>query len=287
MNLTYRQIERVEKFLVEIYALTEHTNISDKEKYNKSKIIDEQLAACSIGYYITLDWDKCAIYNFSTGETRYVRENILSNLIVMKSALQDILDGLDSYPIVLAMREDIQSGKKINHPVEQRKFIEQMLVKYSGKVDFGKAVQDYIKQDSLVPMYLHEEAYHKGVIEKLKLYLHEICEEKKSIKKQTNAKQTVVNVNQSVNQNQETNVNVPISFEDCFKSIVDCDSLNEKEAEEIKGQLIEIIELLKDKKGKRKAVREKFSVALKWIADKGVDTMIATLPYIVQCLKGL
>ena len=134
---------------------------------------------------------------------------------------------------------------------------------------------------------IEDASYFNGIIQKLELYLNEICEEKKPVKRQTQEKQTVVNVNQNVNQKQETNVNITISFEDCFKALDDCETLDDVETQQIKAQLEEIQGLLKDKKGKKKSIKSKISSCLKWVAEKGTDVMIAVLPVLLQSLQGL
>ena len=141
-------------------------------------------------------------------------------------------------------------------------------------------------------MYLindETDAIFKGVIQKLNLYLTEICEEKKVVRTQSQFKQPIiqVNQNQNVNQNQETNVNISFLFEDCFKALDDCETLDEIETQEIKAQLQEIQELLKDKKGQKKSIKSKIASILKWIAEKGTDVMITVLPMLLQSLQGL
>lgn len=69
------------------------------------------------------------------------------------------------------------------------------------------------------------------------------------------------------------------------KSLDDCETISQEDILEIK-KLEDIQELMKDKKGK-KTIRDKISSALKWVADKGTDAMIALLPTLVMVLTNL
>lgn len=285
--MTYKQIEQIEQYIEEVRGLKEITSISLQILYEKGKTLHEKCLASNIGYSVVVNWGKCVFFGLTGNSTTYFYNDIISNLEVMQSALQGILDGITYYPYILEIRKDIAKGKKIKKSVAKQNFIAEIVVKYQGKIDFGKVIQDYLKEDNMLSWNIKEDAYFNGVIQKLNSYLNEICEEKKTTKRQTQEKQTVVNVNQNVNQKQETNVNIAISFEECFKILDDCETLDDSETQEIKAQLKEIQELLKDKKGKKKRIKGKISSVLKWVADKGTDVMIAILPVVLQNLQGL
>ena len=278
--MTYKQIEQIEGFIKEVNELQENTAIADRILYERGRTLHEKFSASNIGYLVAIDWDKCSFYMYDSG-VQYYPEQIQSNLEVMLSALQGILDAIPQYPYILEVRKDIELGKDSN--TRKRAYITEMLVKYQGKIDFGKAVLDYVKNDSMVA----GNACHEGVLQKLGLYLLEICEEKKVARTQSQPKQNIFNIQQSQNVSQETNVSVEISFEDCFKALDDCETLDDTETQEIKAQLEEIQELLKDKKGKKKSIKQKIGNILKWIAEKGTDVMIAVLPVVLQSLRGL
>lgn len=278
--MTYKQIEQIEGFIKEVNELKENNAIADRILYQRGQTLHEKISASNIGYLVALDWDKCSLYMYGSG-VKYYPEHIQSNFEVMLSALQGILDGISYYPYILEVRKDIELGKDSN--TKKRAYITKMLVKYQGKIDFGKAVLDYVKNDSMVA----GNACHEGVLQKLGLYLLEICEEKKVARTQSQPKQNIFNIQQSQNVSQETNVNVEISFEDCFKALDDCETLDDTETQELKRQLEEIQELLKDKKGKKKEIGKRIGEILKWLGGKCTDVMIAVLPMVLQNLQGL
>ena len=279
--MTYKQIEQIESFIKEVNELKESTTIAHKVLYERGRTLHEKFSASNVGYLASVNWNNCAFFGFANGTTTYYIDKIKSNFEVMLSALQGILDAIPQYPYILEVRKDIELGKESN--TRKRAYITEMLVKYQGKIDFGKAVLDYVKNDSMIA----GNACHEGVLQKLGLYLLEICEEKKAVRTQSQPKQNIFNIQQSQNVSQETNISVEISFEDCFKALDDCETLDDTETQEIKAQLEEIQELLKDKKGKKKSIKQKIGNVLKWIAEKGTDVMIAVLPVVLQSLQGL
>ena len=291
--MTYRQIQQVEDYLKEVLYLINDVNVTDDQRYNKGKTLHKQIAASKFGYSLVLDWQKCQVLDLSNSPTRYYTNKIKLNLEVMLSALQGILDSVVFYPYILEIRKDIEKGKKIKNGDAKERFVTEITIKYQGKVDFGKNVEKILKNDGLLILNYNIDAIHQGVLQKLELYLLEVCEEKRVIKAQSQSKQPIIqvnqnqNVNQNVNQNQETKVSVSLLFEDCFKAIDDCETLDESETKEIKTQIQEIQELLKDKKGRKKSIKSKIGSVLKWVAEKGSDVMLAVLPVLLQSLQGL
>lgn len=51
--------------------------------------------------------------------------------------------------------------------------------------------------------------------------------------------------------------------------------------------MAEIQKLLENKRGNKKSIREKIKDALKWIAEKGTDVMIAVLPTVITILNNI
>ena len=283
--MTYKQIEQIEKFIHEVKELNEkRTTLTPQQWLASAMTMNEKLLVSGIGYNNTMDWEKCSYFMYEDG-TKYFPEEIASNIAVMLSALQGILDAIPQYPYILEVRKDIARGRKIKK-ANKHNFIAEIVVKYQGKIDFGKVIQDYLKEDNMLSWSIEDASYFNGLIQKLELYLSEICEEKKVVKPQSQPKPNIV-IQQNQNVNQEANINIAVSFEDCFKALDDCETLDDVETQEIKAQLEEIQELLKDKKGKKKSIKQKIGNILKWIAEKGTDVMVAVLPVVLQGLQGL
>lgn len=94
-----------------------------------------------------------------------------------------------------------------------------------------------------------------------------------------------VEQNQNNSQAQNFSADINISIQNCLKDLDDCETLDEKELFDIKTQIEEIKRLLEDKRGKKKAIREKIASILKWVADKGTDAMISVLPALISTLN--
>ena len=287
--MTYKQIEQIEGFIKDVNELKDNSAMSSEFLYKNGKVLHEKICATRVGYSVDINWGKCAFSGYGGSSTAYFLDEIKSNLEVMLSALQGVLDAVTCYPYIVEIRKDIEKGKKIKNGDDKENFIIEISIKYQGKIDFGKNIQEFKKSNDLYLINDETDAIFKGVIQKLNLYLTEICEEKKVVRTQSQFKQPIiqVNQNQNVNQNQETNVNISFLFEDCFKALDDCETLDEIETQEIKAQLQEIQGLLKDKKGRKKSIKSKIGSVLKWVAEKGSDVMLAVLPVLLQSLQGL
>lgn len=287
--MTYKQIEQIEGFIKDVNELKDNSAMASEFLYKKGKMLHEKICATRVGYSVDINWGKCVFPGYGGSSTAYFLDEIKSNLEVMLSALQGVLDAVTCYPYIVEIRKDIAKGKKIKDSDAKKRFVTEVSIKYQGKVNFGKNVEQTLKNDDLLLFDYNINAIHQGVLQKLELYLLEVCEDNKTVKKQVTPKQNIFNFNQSqnVNQNQETNVSIVFSFEDCFKALDDCETLGESETQEIKAQLQEIQELLKDKKGKKKSIKSKIGRVLKWVAEKGSDVMLAVLPVLLQSLQGL
>lgn len=101
------------------------------------------------------------------------------------------------------------------------------------------------------------------------------------LEKSKNINSQTVNVHQSQNQSNQTNIN--ISFEKTIKTIeaIPNEKLSQDEKELLEGKLSK----LNTEEDKSK-LWEKTQSVLKWIADKSVEVGIAALPYIAEALKS-
>ncbi len=286
--LTYKQIEKIEQFINEAQGLKQDA-LSGENFYNLAVALEDRIIARNIGYKSIVSWSACYEkgWNEYTDENweNYLEDKIVENLETIISSLEGLLDACQVYPYIIEVRNDIEKGRELEK-FACKNFIIELCAKYQGKVDFGKTAQDYCKNKALLAPS-EAEALCKGMLTKLEFYLSDICEEKKMVKAPAQKKETNIYMTQNQTNHQETNVNITITIEDCFKALDDCETLKDDEIEEIKQQLSEIETLLKDKKGKRKAIKEKISNALKWIANKGTDVMVSVLPFVLQSLQGL
>ena len=207
----------------------------------------------------------------------------------MKAALTSILNSITIYPLICEIRNDIQEGENLDNE-NKAYYIAKISEKYSNCISFSKGVQNLV-QNTMAEKWVDEntvDSLHSAVLEKLRMYLHDLCtsQGKSSQNKKATPQINVVQNNNQSN-NQQVTVDFKVSVEECYKSLDDCETLSQNELDEIKKQLEEIQDLQKDKKGKKKTIREKLSSMLKWVADKGTDVMIALLPTLVTVLTNL
>lgn len=285
--ITYKQIEQIEKYLVQVNKLREQKTYVSKELYETSKNLDERIRASSIGYSPIINWNNCLVV-YSARNISFNSATIKSNLMVMQAALEGILNSIPYYSEIVAIRKDIANGREIDGNEEKQSFVAELVTTYQGKIDFGADVYDFVRSD--VSFYWEQkyDSIYNGVLRRMELYLNDIGKEKPLPTERVDERPNIIlNQNQNVNQNQSSSIDIDISVEDCFKSLDDCEALDPSALEEIKQQINELEDLLPNKKGKRKTIKEKLGTILKWLADKGTDVMIALLPYLIQVLQGL
>lgn len=285
--ITYKQIEQIEKYLAEVEELQNKKCCDDESFFKASKGLDERMRASNIGYSSTLSWS-CFYFEYSTGQTIYNVGTIKSNLMVMQAALEGILNSIPYYSEIVAIRKDIARGKKIVVNEEKQAFVMEMIATYQGKIDLGDDADVFAKSDFSFLWDIRYDSIYNGILSRMELYLNDIGKEKHSSTERVDKRPYItVNQNQNVNQTQSSNIDIDISMEDCFKNLDDCETLTPSDLEEIKEQINEIRNLLQNKKGKKKTIKEKIGSILKWLADRGTDVMIALLPYLIQVLQGL
>lgn len=281
MSYTYLQIKQIEDYIKEAKGVRNNTELKTEKRYSFAKSLDAKIR--SLGFNnieLPFTWFSMEV------SKEYSDDEINNNLYVIETSLQGILNSIPYYADLCAVRKDIQRGKQIKES-KKAEFIIEISVKYGDKINFGKVVQDYIKkQDELITLGTdNTKAIFNGVLQKLEFYLNDICNVKTKNNAAKNSAKTVINVQQS--NNQSVSQKIDFSFEDCFKSIDDCETINKEEIEELKAQIEEIQELLKDKKGKKNAIKKKLQNLLHFVADKGTDVMIALLPIITSIVQNL
>lgn len=287
--MTYQQIELAEKYIARAKYIKDKSNYPAEFLHSESNTLDTEAKASGIGYKgDCIDWRDAV--EWSEGECYYNIEQIKRILDTIIAELNGLLIAIPYYGLLCDIRKDIKRGNQTKNS-KKFNFVVEMVTKYDGKISFGKVVLDYIKDGDLV-LSSNTEPIFNGVAEKLKIYMQELCEEKKTARSNS-GKSTTTNIN--INQQQQNtqtataNQTVSVTFEDCFKSLDDCETIHENKAElnEIKQQITELQNLLKDSKGKKIMIREKISSLLKWIADKGTDVMTAVLPVVLAGLQKL
>lgn len=283
--MTHQEILQAEKFLQEIEDLT--LRVSQGEPlFQEAKTLDGKISS-SYNQYKTSGYSWNTI-SFSNGDSRKYCILIGDALNIMHSALQALLNRDPNYGKIEQVRIDlsrlINSVKTSDD--KKRKLIIEFVAKYSGHIKFDKSFNDYIAHGNDWDEEDKTEEIYNALIGVLNLYLENLFSTN-SLKQNVSDKAPTVQVVNNQTNTQTLTLNLEISIENCLKELDDCETLSQEEISKIKEQLEEIQELLKDKKGKRKKIREKLSSALKWVADKGTDAMIALLPTIVMILTNL
>lgn len=283
MSYICNPIEQLERYLKDAMDIYNDKTNEDVELLRKAMVLDSTIKSMNIGEII-LPYDWTVIQNCKSRNWDY-HDKLLDNIRTISNVIQGKLNENPVYADYCSLRDDIKKGKNLKPKQQKFDFITQMTVKYNDKIDFGKAVQDYIKNGITFPNN-NGDALFKGVIDKLQMELDSLGIEKtqKNSKNHATAK-TIVNVTQT---NAQTVTQVTsFSFNECFQQLDDCESMREKDIKKLKKMLAEIEKLLKDKKGQKKTIRKKIGNVLKWIANKATDTMIAVLPVLLQSLEML
>lgn len=285
--MTYAQIEQIEDFIKQL-DLLEQTVPDDCDAYaNEIRNLNDQIGASVKGYDSDkIDFGKTyKIINYQNYSGAYDVKALKDVIKIMRSSLQAILNCDPIYPMICELRNDIKDSESVQDG-DEIYYITEIVEKYSSVIRFSDAVSSLI-QKQVDCKYLDENAVYsvfRGVVESLKFYLKNIYVAKEQNSKSADRQVTVVqNNNQSNYQN--VGVAININIEDCLKDLDDCETLSEQELSDIKAQLDEIKQLLADKRGKKKAIKEKISSILKWVADKGTDVMIALLPTLITTLN--
>ena len=274
--ITYKQIQQIESYIKDVQNLKNNNSLLSNELFDAAKELDKKIIASNLGYT-----SKISSYLPTTNDG--VIKNCLS---MMEAALEGILNAVPYYQEIVEIREDISRGEKIEENEEKQAFVNEMIVAYNGKIDFGKEVNEFAESDFHLFWEQKYDSIYNGVLRRMKKYLNEIGREKQQPSKNS-GNSTIVNVKQEQRQEQNQKIDISISVENCFKDLDDCETLPVNELEEIKAQISEIQELLKDKRGKKKKITERIGGILKWLGDKGTDVMIALLPLLIQMLKGM
>lgn len=292
--MTYSQIERIENFISQIKTLknsgwgdTDYEIVGDEFKAELEKV--HFMISSSVPEYKPegINWNRAYVTNsYGSYPYGYYNSQEIDRIAdIMLSCLNGILSSIPEYPMICSLKEDIAEGKA-NTKKSKVSYIVRMNEKYSSILSFSNEVNDLVKrvssgQDSGGQTLI--DSLYQGVIEKLKLYLNDICSDKSN--KSEKASPLQINVNQ--NNNQTVAIDINIEIENCYKALDDCESISEGEISEIKSKLAEIEGLLKEGKGKRKPIRERIQGILKWLANKSAEAMIAVLPTLVTILTQI
>lgn len=285
--MTYREFLQIEKYITEIEALKK-LNIDGNQLKNKAEILNSQILSSVKGYKPQgISWDAAWIVGLGGfgGFGGYDSNKIIGYLSVMQATLQGILNSLPYYDEICDLGIDISYGHNISNNIKcKRDFIVEKVKKYSRNIKFEQPIIN--ARDSLLAGDKLSEEQLDTVFRTLLLDIEEyrksLLDDRRDLKEVINTP-VLVKVEQTQNNSQVQNVatDINVSIQNCLKDLDDCETLSEQELEDIKAQLDEIKQLLADKRGKKKTIKEKISSILKWVADKGTDVMIAVLPTLI------
>lgn len=287
--MTYAQIEQIEDFLNQLDSL-EQKNPDNGNTYAQDvQNLNDQIISSVKGYDSSrIDIKKTyIIQNYRTYSGYYDTDRVKDVIKIMRSSLQAVLNSDPIYPKICELRSDIKDSENVADG-DELDYITRVVEKYASTLKFSDATINLIKKNA-DSKYLEDSAVYatfRGVVESLKFQLKNISVSEKRDVKLPDQNVTVVQNNNQLNY-QNVAVSLDLSIENCLKDLDDCETLSEKEINDIKGQLEEIKQLLADKRGKKKTIREKISAILKWIADKSTDAMIAVLPVMITILSQI
>ena len=291
--MTYREFLQIEKYITEIEALKK-MNIDGNQLQLKAENLNNRILSNIKGYKPQgLSWYS-AYVNLSDGlggysSINYNRDQICNLMDIMQATLQGILNSLPYYDEICDLGKDISYGHNISNSTKSKcDFIVEKVKKYSRNIKFAQPIIN--ARDSLLAGDKLSEEQLDTVFRTLLLDMEEyrksLLDDKRDLKEVISTP-VLVKVEQTQNNSQVQNVatDLNVSIQNCLKDLDDCETLSEQELSDIKAQLDEIKQLLADKRGKKKAIKEKISAILKWVADKGTDAMIAILPTLITTLN--
>lgn len=291
--MTYREFLQIEKYITEIEALKK-MNIDGNQLQLKAENLNNRILSNIKGYKPQgLSWYS-AYVNLSDGlggysSINYNRDQICNLMDIMQATLQGILNSLPYYDEICDLGKDISYGHNISNSTKSKcDFIVEKVKKYSRNIKFAQPIIN--ARDSLLAGDKLSEEQLDTVFRTLLLDMEEyrksLLDDKRDLKEVISTP-VLVKVEQTQNNSQVQNVatDLNVSIQNCLKDLDDCETLSEQELSDIKAQLDEIKQLLADKRGKKKAIKEKISAILKWVADKGTDVMIAVLPTLITTLN--
>ncbi len=291
--MTYREFLQIEKYITEIEALKK-MNIDGNQLQLKAENLNNRILSNIKGYKPQgLSWYS-AYVNLSDGlggysSINYNRDQICNLMDIMQATLQGILNSLPYYDEICDLGKDISYGHNISNSTKSKcDFIVEKVKKYSRNIKFAQPIIN--ARDSLLAGDKLSEEQLDTVFRTLLLDMEEyrksLLDDKRDLKEVISTP-VLVKVEQTQNNSQVQNVatDLNVSIQNCLKDLDDCETLSEQELSDIKAQLDEIKQLLADKRGKKKAIKEKISAILKWVANKGTDVMIAILPTLITTLN--
>lgn len=291
--MTYREFLQIEKYITEIEALKK-LNIDGNQLQLKAENLNNRILSNIKGYKPQgLSWYS-AYVNLSDGlggysSINYNRDQICNLMDIMQATLQGILNSLPYYDEICDLGKDISYGHNISNSTKSKcDFIVEKVKKYSRNIKFAQPIIN--ARDSLLAGDKLSEEQLDTVFRTLLLDMEEyrksLLDDKRDLKEVISTP-VLVKVEQTQNNSQVQNVatDLNVSIQNCLKDLDDCETLSEQELSDIKAQLDEIKQLLADKRGKKKAIKEKISAILKWVANKGTDVMIAILPTLITTLN--
>ena len=291
--MTYREFLQIEKYITEIEALKK-MNIDGNQLQLKAENLNNRILSNIKGYKPQgLSWYS-AYVNLSDGlggysSINYNRDQICNLMDIMQATLQGILNSLPYYDEICDLGKDISYGHNISNSTKSKcDFIVEKVKKYSRNIKFAQPIIN--ARDSLLAGDKLSEEQLDTVFRTLLLDMEEyrksLLDDKRDLKEVISTP-VLVKVEQTQNNSQVQNVatDLNVSIQNCLKDLDDCETLSEQELSDIKAQLDEIKQLLVDKRGKKKAIKEKISAILKWVANKGTDVMIAILPTLITTLN--
>lgn len=291
--MTYREFLQIEKYITEIEALKK-LNIDGNQLQLKAENLNNRILSNIKGYKPQgLSWYS-AYVNLSDGlggysSINYNRDQICYLMDIMQATLQGILNSLPYYDEICDLGKDISYGHNISNNTKSKcDFIVEKAKKYSRNIKFEQPIIN--ARDSLLAGDKLSEEQLDTVFRTLLLDMEEyrksLLDDKRDLKEVISTP-VLVKVEQTQNNSQVQNVatDLNVSIQNCLKDLDDCETLSEQELSDIKAQLDEIKQLLADKRGKKKAIKEKISAILKWVANKGTDVMIAILPTLITTLN--
>lgn len=302
MIYTYKQIETMEKYIEKIkqMRLSDHEG---KELYDEVSHLDDVISSSIKEYSPNIHWDSAIECYDPYGKKEYNKVAIIGFLEVMDANLQGILNGLDCYPEICSIREDIKRGEdllKLNEELDyeekcedyvrficmkrQSAFTDEQYY-YFTDVGFGKSAKNIVEIIDVLRKYIETlSGYNAASLFKAKQGVQPEPTESRTSSPtiQINNNNQGGNVVANASANVQVNLDISIQIDQTVEQVKDACLSPEQEAAVLSK--LEELKAISQEKNTRKRW-DKVKGIFKWLAEQSLQVAGWLVPLVCQIVQ--